>query len=60
MTLSQRFLLASVLSMILAAAAGATTIFTPPVVPDDDGNFFCLVTNVSARPVTVMIDVSST
>jgi len=57
MTPSQRFLLASVLSVILAGAAGATTIFTPPVVPDDDGNFFCLVTNVSARPVTVMIDV---
>ena len=57
MNLSQRFLLASVLSVILAEAAGATTIFTPPVVPDDDGTFFCLVTNVSARPLTVMIDV---
>jgi hypothetical protein len=40
MSLCQRFLLASVLSVILAEAAGATTIFTPPVVPDDDGTFF--------------------
>jgi hypothetical protein len=57
MSLCQRFLLASVLSLILAQAAHATTIFTPPVVPDDDGTFFCLVTNVSAKPLTVMIDV---
>ena len=57
MSLSQRFLLASVLSVILAGAAGATTIFTPPVIPDDDGIFFCLVTNVGAKTLTVMVDV---
>src|SRR5262249_40509467 len=41
----------------LAKAAFATTIFTPPVIPDDDGDFFCLVTNVSDRTLTVTIEV---
>jgi len=49
--------MAGVLSVVLATAAHATTIFTPPVIPDDDGSFFCLVTNVSARTLVVMIDV---
>lgn len=51
------FLLASGLAVVAAGAAHATTIFTPPVIPDDDGDFFCLVTNVSPRTVTVGIDV---
>ena len=57
MSLSRRFLLASVLPLVLAEAAYATTIFTPPVIPDDDGTFFCLVTNVSAKTLVIMIDV---
>ena len=56
MTLSRRFLLASVLAVVLAEVAYAATIFTPPVIPDDDGDFFCLVTNVSTRTLAVMID----
>jgi hypothetical protein len=52
-----RFLLASVLPVVLAEAAYATTISTPPVIPDDNGTFFCLVTNVSARTLNVQIDV---
>jgi hypothetical protein len=57
MSLTRRFLLASVLPVVLAGAANAATIFTPPVIPDDDGSFFCLVTNVSAQTLAVMIDV---
>src|SRR5262249_4783276 len=57
MSLARRFLLASVLSVVLAGAADAATIFTPPVIPDDDGSFFCLVTNVSSQTLAVMIDV---
>jgi hypothetical protein len=57
MSLFRRFLMAAVLPVVLATAAHATTIFTPPVIPDDDGSFFCLVTNVSARTLVVMIDV---
>ena len=57
MSLFRRFLLASVLPVVLAEAAYATTIFTPPVIPDDNGSFFCLVTNVSARTLAVMIEV---
>ena len=57
MSLFRRFLLASVLPVVLAEAAYATTIFTPPVIPDDDGFFFCLVTNVSPKTLTVMVDV---
>jgi len=54
---ARMFLLASVLPVVLARAADGATIFTPPVIPDDDGTFFCLVTNVSIRTLTVMIDV---
>ena len=57
MSFSRRFLVASVLPVVFAQAAYATTIFTPPVIPDDDGTFFCLVTNVSAKTLAVMIDV---
>jgi hypothetical protein len=57
MTGFRTFLLASVLSGAVAGAAFATTIVTPPVIPDDDGDFFCLVTNVSARTLDVGIDV---
>jgi hypothetical protein len=57
MSLSRRFLLASVLPVVLARAAYAATIFTPPVIPDDNGTFFCLVTNVSTKTFAVMIDV---
>ena len=57
MSLCRRFLLASVLPVILAEAAYATTISTPPVIPDDNGTFFCLVTNVSAKTLDVQIDV---
>ena len=57
MSLFRRLLLAGVLALVLAEAAQATTIFTPPVIPDDDGDFLCLVTNVSARTLIVMIDV---
>src|SRR5262245_44230101 len=57
MSLVRRFLLASVLPVVLGQAAYATTIFTPPVIPNDDGSFFCLVTNVSTRTLVVMIDV---
>ena len=53
----RRLLLACVVPVVLAEAAHGTTIFTPPVIPDDDGSFFCLVTNVSPRTLTVMIDV---
>lgn len=57
MGLFRRFLLASVLPVVLAEAAYAATIFTPPVIPDDDGTFFCLVTNVSAKTLDIQIDV---
>lgn len=57
MSRARMFLLASVLPVVLAGAAYGATILTPPVIPDDDGNFFCLVTNVSTRTLTVMIDV---
>ena len=57
MSLSRRFLLASVLPVVLAKAAYATTISTPPVIPDDNGTFFCLVTNVSAKTLDVQVDV---
>jgi hypothetical protein len=57
MRLFRRFLLACVLPVVLAEGAYAATIFTPPVIPDDDGDFFCLVTNVSAKTLAVMIDV---
>jgi hypothetical protein len=57
MGLCRRFLLASVLPVVLAEAVYAATIFTPPVIPDDDGTFFCLVTNVSTRTLDVQIDV---
>jgi hypothetical protein len=51
------FLLGSALAAILVDVAHAVTVFTPPVVPDDNGTFFCLVTNVSTRTLTLMIDV---
>jgi hypothetical protein len=57
MSLTRRFVLASVLPVILAEAVYAATISTPPVVPDDNGTFFCLVTNVSAKTLDVQIDV---
>lgn len=57
MSLIPRFVLAGLLSIVLAEAAHAVTISTPPVVPDDDGTFFCLVTNVSAKPLDIRIDV---
>jgi hypothetical protein len=57
MSLARRFLLASVLPVVLAGAANAATLFTPPVIPDDDGSFFCLVTNVSSQTLVIMIDV---
>ena len=57
MNLWHRFLLASVLPVLVARTAHATTVFTPPVIPDDDGTFFCLVTNVSTRTLTIGIDV---
>ncbi len=57
MSLFRRFLLATVLPVVLAQAAYAATIFTPPVIPDDNGSFFCLVTNVSAKTLDVQIDV---
>ena len=57
MSPTRRFVLASVLPLLLAEAASAATISTPPVVPDDDGTFFCLVTNVSAKTLDVQIDV---
>jgi len=57
MSLSRRFLLASVLPVVLAKAAYATPISTPPVIPDDNGTFFCLVTNVSAKTLDIQIDV---
>ena len=53
----RRILLAGILPMVFAEAAPAATIFTPPVIPDDDGSFFCLVTNLSTRPLVVVIDV---
>ena len=56
-TTRRGFVLAGVLSVVLATAAHATTIFTPPVIPDDDGTFFCLVTNVSTRTLVVRINV---
>lgn len=51
------WLMGSLLSVMVAAAAHAATVFTPPVIPDDDGTFFCLVTNVSVRTLTIGIDV---
>lgn len=57
MGLFRTFLLATVLPAVFAQAALSTTIFTPPVIPDDDGDFFCVVTNVSARTLDVGIDV---
>src|SRR5262249_46184030 len=57
MSLSRRFGLAGLLSVVLAGAANAATIFTPPVIPDDDGSSFCLVRNVSAQTRAVMIGV---
>jgi hypothetical protein len=57
MSLFGKSLLASVLALVLADAAHAMTIFTPPVIPDDDGSFFCLVTNVSFRTLSIAIDV---
>src|SRR6266446_3552144 len=57
MSLSRRFLLVSVLPVVLAKAAYATTISTPSVIPDDNGTFFCLVTNVSAKTLDIQIDV---
>ena len=56
MRLTRLTLLVSVLCLV-AELAHAVTIPTPPVIPDDDGTFFCLVTNVSDRILTVMIDV---
>ena len=60
MRLFRRYLLAGVIPVVLAGAAHATTIFTPPVIPDDDGTFFCLVTNVGPRTLSVMFDVVDT
>jgi hypothetical protein len=57
MSLTRRFLVTSVLPVVLAEAAYAATISTPPVIPDDNGTFFCLVTNVSAKTLDVQIDV---
>jgi hypothetical protein len=57
MRLARQTLLACVFCLVLAEMAHATTISTPPGIPDDDGTFFCLVTNVSDRILTVMIDV---
>lgn len=57
MGLLRRFLAAGVIAVSLVKVASAATIFTPPVIPDDDGDFFCLVTNVSDRTLTVTIEV---
>ena len=57
MSLSRRFLLAWVLAAALAATAHAVTVVTSPVIPDDDGTFFCVVTNVSFRTLTLKIEV---
>ena len=57
MRLARTLLLTVVFLLPLTELAHATTISTPPVIPDDDGSFFCLVTNVSARTLIVMIDV---
>ena len=57
MRFSRRLLRASLLPVLIAGAVHAATIVTPPVIPDDDGDFFCLVTNTSVRPLVVGIDV---
>lgn len=57
MRCARMLLLAGVLPFVLAKAAHGATIFTPPVIPDDDGDFFCLMTNVGPRTLTVSIDV---